>query len=84
MNLNRTKQGDEVDFILLKNRKPIPIEVKSKLPDIEIPKGMRHFLNRYSSIETAYVINENISDNIHFNSCKIKFITFKALGEICR
>ncbi|MCK4803401.1 MAG: ATP-binding protein [Spirochaetes bacterium] len=79
----RTKQGDEVDFILLKNRKPIPIEVKSKLTDIEIPKGMRHFLNRYSSIETAYVINENISDNIHFNSCKIKFITFKALEEIC-
>lgn len=77
----RTKDGDEVDFILLKDRKPVPIEVKSRMLNPEIPKGLKRFLLRYKDVRTAYVINENFTDISSFNSCAIKFITFDTFSE---
>ena len=72
----RTKDGSEVDFILLKNRKPIPIEVKSQLADTKIPRGLKNFLTRYNA-KTAYVVNETLSDTIQHDNCEIRFITFE-------
>jgi hypothetical protein len=77
----RTKDGDEVDFILLKDRKPIPIEVKSKLNGLEIPKGLRRFLMRYKDTQNAYVINEHLSQATQYNSCAIKFLTFEEFSN---
>lgn len=73
----RTKDGDELDFILLRNRRPIPIEVKSKLSKTEIPKGLRRFLLRYENVKSAYVINESITDTIQHGSCEVHFIKFE-------
>ncbi len=73
----RTKEGDEVDFIVLKNRKPIPLEVKSIMTKPDIPKGLKRFLDRYRNTENAYVLNENLTADIQYNSCQIKFITFE-------
>ncbi|MCB9757057.1 MAG: ATP-binding protein [Candidatus Omnitrophica bacterium] len=73
----RTKGGDEVDFILLKNRNPIPIEVKSQLGKPQIPQGLKKFLLRYPSTPLAYVINENQTAIVQFNQTELKFITFK-------
>ncbi|MCG2712770.1 MAG: ATP-binding protein [Candidatus Omnitrophica bacterium] len=77
----RTKDGDEVDFILLKNRKPVPIEVKSKLAKPKIPKGLKRFLLRYKNIKHAYVINETITDSLKHDSCVISFITFEQFDK---
>jgi len=44
----RTKKQDEVDFILLKNRIPVPVEVKSSPGKREIPGGVAAFMRRYS------------------------------------
>ena len=60
----RTKDGDEVDFILVKDRKPIPIEVKGYLSRPEIPKGIKRFLLRYTTIKNVYIINKNTHDCI--------------------
>ncbi len=73
----RTKDGGEVDFILLKNRKPIPIEVKSRLAKVEIPSGLKRFLNRYTKVKCAFVINELFSETVAFQSCSIQFLTFE-------
>jgi predicted AAA+ superfamily ATPase len=73
----RTKDGSEVDFILLKNRKPFPIEVKSKLTKTEIPQGLKRFLNRYTKVRHAFVVNEQISEKLTFQSCSIEFLTFE-------
>ncbi|MCD4813184.1 ATP-binding protein [bacterium] len=70
----RTKTGDEVDFILLKNRKPYPIEVKSNCHLPELPKGLKRFLDRYPETEKAFVVNNNLSDQIYYQSCKVEFI----------
>ncbi|MDP8263466.1 MAG: ATP-binding protein [Candidatus Ancaeobacter aquaticus] len=73
----RTKDGDEVDFILSIDRKPIPIEVKSNITNLKIPKGLRRFLLRYKNTKTAYVINNNLKETVIENQCTIRFITFE-------
>ncbi|MCX5657754.1 MAG: ATP-binding protein [Candidatus Omnitrophica bacterium] len=77
----RTKDGGEVDFILLKDRRPIPIEVKSKLTSPEIPSGLKRFLNRYLDVESAYIINEHIEEEIKYGKCLVRFLTFDKFAE---
>lgn len=78
----RTKDGDEIDFILLKNRKPVPIEVKSNLTNLRMPKGLNRFLLRYKNTKTAYVINQSLKGSITYDSCKVNFITFSDFEKI--
>lgn len=77
----RTRDGGEVDFILLKDRKAIPIEVKSKLSSPEIPSGLKRFLTRHPSTQSAYVINEVIDRETHYESCRIHFMTFEKFSK---
>lgn len=76
----RTKDGAEVDFILLKNRKPIPIEVKAKLNGLEIPSGLRRFLLRYPHTKRAIVISENQEGRLQEKNCEITFILLKTFA----
>lgn len=78
----RTKDGDEVDFILLKNRKPIPIEVKSTLDKPEIPRGLKRFLNRYPKVPTAYIVNETFTHTLSHDNTLIQFITFESFDSL--
>jgi len=58
----RTKKGDEVDFVLIKNRVPVPIEVKSDLKKTIVPAGMVQFLKRYPKAPYGVVYNTEIED----------------------
>lgn len=53
----RTKKGDEVDFVLIKNRVPVPVEVKSNLKDNAVPAGMRAFFKAYPKSPFGIVFN---------------------------
>ena len=77
----RTKDGGEVDFILLKDRKPIPIEVKTKIEKSEVPAGLKRFLNRYPAVQSAYVINASLNDQINFDKCHIHYLTFDRFAK---
>jgi predicted AAA+ superfamily ATPase len=77
----RTKDGGEVDFILLKDRKPIPIEVKGKMVVPEVPSGLKRFLNRYPTVQLAYIINEQIEKEIKHRNCSIRFLTFEKFSK---
>jgi len=78
----RTKDGDEVDFIFLKDRQPTPIEVKSALTKAAVPKGLKRFILRYPDVKQAYVINENLVDHMSFQGCRIIFTTFDNIHSI--
>lgn len=69
----RTKKGDEVDFILLKNRIPIPIEVKSNLASPKVPGGLSKFLKKYPKAPLGLVFNENIKTVIKFDKRSVYF-----------
>jgi uncharacterized protein len=76
----RTKDGGEVDFILLKDRRPIPIEVKSRITSLDVTSGLKRFLIRYPAVKTAYIINEGIEKEIKYGGCLIRFLTFDKLS----
>ncbi len=69
----RTKMGDEVDFVLLKNRVPIPIEVKSNLSSPEVSKGIRKFIGIYNEVPFGIVFNENIRKAVKVDNKPIYF-----------
>lgn len=76
----RTKDGAEVDFILLKDRRPIPIEVKQRLKALEIPGGLGRFLSRYPETQQAVVISGNQEGILRKGKCEIRFMTFQAFA----
>lgn len=42
----RTKSGQEVDFIIINQNQPLPIEVKITFPS-SVPRGLQNFLSKY-------------------------------------
>jgi hypothetical protein len=77
----RTKDGNEIDFIYIKNRKLSIIEVKSKLKQMLIPKAFEQFLRSYPNTEHCFVINENISGELDYRGRLIKFIKLEDMEE---
>lgn len=77
----RTKEGDEVDFILLIDRKPVPIEVKSTFNELEAPKGLKRFLARYPSTKRAYIVSENKTGSFKQGNCSIECLTFESFDR---
>jgi len=70
----RTREKYEVDFILVQDRIPIAIEVKSKISNLSIPDGIKQFFNRYSECDTAVVLNDDILEKISYQNKKVLFI----------
>ena len=69
----RTREKDEVDFILVQDRIPVPIEVKSKMDSLEVPGGVRQFLRKYPEARTAVVLNDNLCGKLSFQNKHILF-----------
>lgn len=69
----RTKQGHEVDFIVLKNRQPLAIEVKSKLSEPAVPSGMKKFLDAYPEAVGGIVYCADLIDEIEYSGRKVSF-----------
>lgn len=80
----RTKKGEEVDFVLLKNRIPVPIEVKSELLKPEIPPGIRSFLKRYPKAPFAIIFNSSLEKTINISDSPrpIRFIKWTGPADL--
>lgn len=70
----RTKKGDEIDFILLKNQIPFPVEVKSKLKNSEVPSSLKKFLKNYPESPGAIVFNDNLHETIDVFGKSVEFL----------
>lgn len=80
----RTKKGEEVDFVLVKNRIPVPIEVKSELVGPEVPPGIRSFLKRYPKAPFAIIFNASLEKTIKINDSPspIRFIKWTGAADL--
>jgi predicted AAA+ superfamily ATPase len=77
----RNKAGLEIDFVLLKNRKPLLIEVKSELSQPGIPPAMKIFIKKYKETQAGIVISSHYKDMVMFEDKKIYFETFESFME---
>ena len=72
----------EVDFVLVKDRQPIPIEVKSNWSKKRIPLGLRQFFNVYPETKKAVVINNNVHEKFIINGKEIYFLPPYYAGKL--
>jgi len=71
VNFWRTRQKQEVDIILRRENKLIPIEVKGG-NCLKIPSGLKSFIRQYQP-ETAYVLNWSIIKDEQYKNCQVLF-----------
>lgn len=69
----RTKQGSEVDFLVLKGEKMMPIEVKSNIKKPMISLGLRNFIKKYSP-QKALMVNLSLEEKIKIERTIIHFV----------
>lgn len=70
----RTRQKEEVDFVLMTDRVPLPVEVKSKIIPGEIPQGIKRFLDVYPECNLAVVMNTDYHGQTGYKDKKIIFV----------
>lgn len=76
INFWRTKDNAEVDFILNRGEKIIPIEVKKQtLAKPEIKRSLRSFIAKYQPGE-AYVVNLSLKESLQLEKTKVIFIPY--------
>ncbi|MSR88829.1 MAG: ATP-binding protein [Candidatus Margulisbacteria bacterium] len=78
----RTRQGEEVDFILLKNRIPYPVEVKYNFTGTVIPTGLKIFLSRYPEAPGAQIITTTAQNSLWFDGREIKITALKECDQL--
>jgi len=78
----RTRKGDEVDFIVLKNRVPYPVEVKYSLVRCEVPPGMKKFMSVYKNVPEGFVVSMDFNGTTKFEDRTVNFVSWKNLGEL--
>lgn len=78
----RTRQGDEVDFILLKNRIPVPVEVKYRLPGLVVPEGIRKFLQKYPDAPFALVFSKDAIGEVYCCGRQVRFLEWQEAEDI--
>ncbi|MGB9707611.1 MAG: ATP-binding protein [Microgenomates group bacterium] len=70
----RTKQKQEVDFVIQEKGKPVPYEVKYQtFSQPKIPSGLRAFIRRYKPLR-AYVVNKNLKERVFLGKTEIFFL----------
>ena len=74
VNFWRTKSKAEVDFIIEKESKLIPIEIKSRSTG-RIPPSFKSFLEKYHP-EKAYILSENFSAEKKEGKTMVYFLPF--------
>lgn len=78
----RTRQGDEVDFILVKNRIPVPVEVKYRLPGSVVPEGIRKFLQKYPDAPFALVFSKEALGEVECCGRPVRFLEWQEAEDI--
>ena len=77
----RTKDGAEVDFVVKKGSRIIPVEVKYKeLKQVIVPRSLRSFIKDYSP-KTAFVVNLYLEKTHCIDKSKVEFVPVYKLLE---
>lgn len=78
----RNKAGQEIDFVLLKNRRPLLIEVKTTLRVPEIPPAMKIFMKHYPETTGAVIYSSDMHSDIEYLGKKVAFRRFESLWQV--
>ena len=70
----RTAQGTEVDFVIAKDEKLFPIEVKFQpFKKPIVPSGLKAFINIYHP-QQGFVLTKDFYATAEYNNCQVSFL----------
>lgn len=69
----RTKQGAEVDFLIVSGEKILPIEAKLHLQKPHVAVSLRNFVKNYSP-QKALVVNSSLRGDLTYKGTRVGFI----------
>jgi predicted AAA+ superfamily ATPase len=78
----RTKKKEEVDFILIHNREPTPIEVKSNLDRPAPHAGIQAFCRRYPMVRQTFTVSAGSFAPIEVDGISHRFVGFADVPSI--
>jgi uncharacterized protein len=78
----RTKDGAEVDFIVVKDRRPIPIEVKATIDLGTVPAGLKRFLARYPETKKAYIVSAHARGTCNWKNHTLAYLRFEDFAAL--
>jgi len=67
----RTKNGVEVDFVVEKDHRPIPIEVKLKSDPGKVPRGMRSFIGTFKPKKALVMVHHGEFGTTKLEGCDV-------------
>ena len=71
-----------MDFILLRNRIPVPVEVKYRLSGPIVTDGIRKFLQKYPDAPFALVFSKDALGEAECCGRKVQFLKWSEAEEI--
>ncbi len=80
----RNKAGREIDFVILKNRRPFLLEVKTSLSSAEIPGAFHDFMKHYPETIGGMVVSGEYEGIKVVNGKRIVFSTFGKFIDILK
>ena len=77
----RNKVGQEIDFVLLKNRLPLLIEIKTTIHEPEVPQAMKIFIKNYPETAGAIIYSTKLHADIEYLGKQVAFRKLDSLFE---
>ena len=78
----RNKAGKEIDFVILKNRKPFLIEVKTSIHNNNAPNAFKSFISYYPETLGGIVFSKKFSGETEILGKNIAFKTFDEIYNL--
>ncbi len=78
-----TKSGAEVDFVVEKGGKTIPIEVKSRLGGGKVTKSYDSFIGKYAP-ERGYIVSLDFEGRRKVKACEVSFVPLVKFPSLFR
>ena len=75
----RNKAWQEIDFVLLKNRRPLLIEIKTTLNKPEVPPAMKIFIKNYPETAGAIIYSTKLHTDIEYLGKQVAFRKLESL-----
>lgn len=77
----RNKAGQEIDFVLLKNRRPLLIEIKTTLHEPEIPQAIKIFIKNYPETAGAIIYSTELNADVEYLGKQVAFRRLDSLSK---
>jgi len=75
----RSRAGQEIDFLVVRDRKAFLIEVKSGLKRPEVPRAFNVFIKHYPETLGGLIVSDGLNEKVRFMDKEIRFVSLDKL-----